>query len=109
MYEFHRITIRSLAKTVAFLSFALYIVCGAVITVLYWLLGLVFSADPFGVNISVFSFLLVWLAGAAAALLVGYLLGAVAAFVYNRTARWWGGIHVELTKPSHHTHEEPTP
>lgn len=99
MYEFHRITIRSLAKTVAFLSFALYIICGAAITIFYWLLGFFFSPEPLGVKVSALSFLLVWFAGGAAILVAGYILGAVAAFVYNRTARWWGGVQVELTKP----------
>lgn len=109
MYEFHRINIRSLAKIVSLISFVVYIFFGAALTALYWLIRLVFSADPFGVKVSVFSFFLVWLASALAVLLIGYLLGLVSAFVYNRTTRWWGGIQVELTKPeSTHAKHEPS-
>lgn len=95
MFEVRRISPKNLARIVMTIAVMLHMAIGLVIA------GAVQLAQSFitewaGVSIAAWSILTIWFAGAVAVGIVSYILGLFAAFLYNMTAQWWGGLRVTL-------------
>lgn len=95
MFEVRRISTKNLARIVMTIAVILHMVIGVVVAGAVQL-AQSFIAEWAGVSIAAWSILTIWFAGAVAVAILSYILGLFAAFLYNMTAQWWGGLRVTL-------------
>lgn len=96
MIELQHCQKRSAARIALVLGVTLYLATGVLLLALYASIRALLLHNFPALGVSMMSFLLFWLGGTLPVAVLSCCFGLFFAAMYNRSARWWGGLRFDL-------------